>query len=80
MASEPARSIDQSYKILGVSKDDSDATIKKSYRRLMSQHHPDKLIAKGVPEEMIELTTEKTREIRSAWEQVRDHRKNLARH
>ena len=77
---DTARSIDQSYKILGVAKDDSDDAIKKSYRRLMSQHHPDKLISKGVPEEMIELATEKTREIRSAWEQVREHRKNLVQH
>ena len=79
-AGEAARSIEQSYKILGVSNEDSDDTIKKSYRRLMSQHHPDKLIAKGVPEEMIELATEKTREIRSAWEHVRDHRRNLEGH
>jgi len=77
---EAARSLDQSYKILGTSKDDSDATIKKAYRRLMNQHHPDKLISKGVPGEMIELATEKTRKIRSAWEQVRDHRKNISRH
>ena len=74
----PARSIDQAYKILGASKNESDAEIKKSYRRLMNQHHPDKLVAKGVPEEMVKLATEKTQEIRSAWEQVRDHRKKAA--
>ena len=51
-----------------------DSEIKKSYRRLMNQHHPDKLVAKGMPEEMIKLATEKTQEIRSAWEHVRDHR------
>ena len=78
VGSKPARSIDQAYKILGASKDDADADIKKSYRRLMNQHHPDKLVAKGVPEEMVKLATEKTQEIRSAWEQVRDHRKKAA--
>ena len=75
---QPARSIEQAYKILGASKNDSDVDIKKSYRRLMNQHHPDKLVAKGVPEEMVKLATEKTQEIRSAWEQVRDDRRKAA--
>jgi len=44
----------------------------------MNQHHPDKLVAKGVPEEMVKLATEKTQEIRSAWEQVRDDRRKAA--
>ena len=37
---------------------------------MMSQHHPDKLIAKGLPEEMIKLATEKTQKIKAAYEQV----------
>lgn len=61
----------QAYKILGVSKDSSEAEIKKAYRRLMSQHHPDKLVAKGLPEEMIALATEKTQEIRKAYDLVK---------
>ena len=36
----------------------------------MSQHHPDKLYAKGLPEEMIKLATEKTQQIKSAYEQI----------
>jgi DnaJ like chaperone protein len=40
----------------------------------MSQHHPDKLIAKGLPEEMIKIATEKTQEIKAAYEQIRQHR------
>lgn len=67
--------ITQSYKILGVTKNDSDADIKKAYRRLMSQHHPDKLVSKGLPDEMITLATEKTQEIRKAYELIRNHRK-----
>ena len=70
----PGRTIEQSYAILSVSEKTPDSEIKKSYRRLMNQHHPDKLVAKGMPEEMIKLATEKTQEIRSAWEHVRDHR------
>jgi DnaJ like chaperone protein len=64
----------QAYKILGVSKDSSEADIKKAYRRLMNQHHPDKLVAKGLPDEMIALATEKTQEIRKAYDLIK---KNL---
>lgn len=64
----------QAYKILGIQKSSSEAEIKKAYRRLMSQHHPDKLVSKGLPDEMIELATEKTQEIRKAYDLVK---KNL---
>ena len=65
----------QAYKILGVNKNDSQADIKKAYRRLMSQHHPDKLVSKGLPDEMIALATEKTQEIRKAYELIRNANK-----
>ena len=61
----------QAYKILGVSKGSSEAEVKKAYRRLMSQHHPDKLVAKGLPDEMVKLATEKTQEIRKAYDLVK---------
>ena len=63
-------SLADAYKLLGVTKNSTKAEIKKSYRRLMSQHHPDKLIAKGLPEEMIKIATEKTQDIRAAYEQI----------
>lgn len=66
--------ISKAYEILGVGKSASDAEVKKAYRRLMSQHHPDKLIAKGLPEEMIKFATEKTQEIKAAYEQIKDSR------
>jgi DnaJ like chaperone protein len=59
------------YHVLGVEENASDAEVKKAYRRLMNQHHPDKLVAKGLPEEMMKLATEKTQEIISAYEQIR---------
>jgi DnaJ like chaperone protein len=65
--------LNQAYKILGVTKDSSEAEIKKAYRRLMSQHHPDKLVSKGLPDEMIALATEKTQEIRKAYELIKKH-------
>ena len=49
--------------------------MKKAYRRLMNQHHPDKLVSKGLPEEMIRLATEKTQEIKQAYELVKKNRR-----
>ncbi|MFT7373879.1 MAG: DnaJ like chaperone protein [Oleiphilaceae bacterium] len=66
--------IEQAYKILGMTSDCTDAELKKAYRRLISQHHPDKLVSKGLPEEMMKIATEKTREIKDAYEQIKHHR------
>jgi len=41
---------------------------------LLAQHHPDKLVAKGLPEEMIKLANEKTQKIISAYEFIKKHR------
>lgn len=65
----------QAYKVIGVEEDTSDREVKKAYRRLMSQHHPDKLVAKGLPEEMMVLAKEKTQEIQAAYELIKDSRK-----
>jgi len=66
----------EAYGVLGVSETVSDAELKKAYRRLISQHHPDKLVAKGLPEEMMQLAKEKTQEIQGAYERIRAARKN----
>lgn len=63
------------YAMLNVSDTSTDAEIKKSYRRLMNQHHPDKLVSKGMPEEMVKMATEKTQEIRAAYELIKKSRK-----
>ena len=73
-ADDQRQTLTQAYEILGVTKSASDAEVKKAYRRMMSQHHPDKLIAKGLPEEMIKLATEKTQQIKAAYEQIKDSR------
>ncbi len=65
----------QAYRVLGVSEHDSDAAIKKAYRKLLSQHHPDKLVSKGLPEEMMKVATEKTREIKQAYDYIKQQRK-----
>jgi DnaJ like chaperone protein len=66
----------EAYGVLGVQESDSEADIKKAYRRLMSQHHPDKLVAKGLPPEMMQLAKEKTQEIQAAYDRVKTARKN----
>ncbi len=63
--------IEQAYKVLGLSVDASKTEIKRAYRKLMSQHHPDKLVAKGMPEEMIKVATEKSQEIQAAYEMIK---------
>jgi DnaJ like chaperone protein len=67
-------SLSDAYAIVGVENTVSDAELKKAYRRLMSQHHPDKLVAKGLPDEMIKDATAKTQQIKAAYEQIRKTR------
>jgi DnaJ like chaperone protein len=74
-APQRGQSLEDAYEILGVSKASTDAEIKKAYRRLMSQHHPDKLIAKGLPDEMVKIATEKTQKIKAAYEAISASRK-----
>jgi DnaJ like chaperone protein len=68
VAQEPT--LDQAYAVLGIERTSTDAEVKRAYRRLLSQHHPDKLVSKGLPEEMMKLAAEKTHEIRQAYETI----------
>ncbi len=67
-------SLKHAYQLLGVDEAVDDTALKKTYRRLMSQHHPDKLVAKGLPEQMIRDATEKTQQIKAAYELVKNSR------
>lgn len=67
-------SLEDAYAILNVSAQANDKEIQKSYRRLLSQHHPDKLVSKGLPEEMMKIASKKTHEIRQAYEQIKQAR------
>ena len=67
--------LESAYETLGIQSSATDAEVKRAYRRLTSQHHPDKLVAKGLPEEMMKIATEKTHQIRSAYEAIQEARK-----
>jgi DnaJ like chaperone protein len=69
-----SQSIEDAYRVLGVAADVSDGEVKKAYRRLMNQHHPDKLVARGLPESMIGIAEQKTHEVRAAYEKVKAQR------
>ncbi len=66
--------VKDAYSILNVDKNSTDAEVKKAYRRLMSQHHPDKLVAKGLPEEMMKMAAQRTHEIKQAYETIKEQR------
>lgn len=58
------------YALLELSPNANKQETKKAYRRLISRNHPDKLIAQGLPEEMIKIANEKTQKITKAYEQI----------
>lgn len=62
--------VDDAYKVLGVSASDDQQTVKRAYRRLMNENHPDKLVAKGLPKEMLEMAKEKAQQIQAAYDLV----------
>ena len=58
------------YIVLESNPDDSLTEIRKKYIKLSKEHHPDLLLSKGVPPEVIEESKKKMRSINSAWDQV----------
>lgn len=66
--------LELAYQALGVGSEASDAEIKKAYRRLMSQYHPDKLMGQGVPDDMVDAATERSQEIQRAYDEIKKAR------
>lgn len=59
------------YAVLGQRSSASDDELKTAYRRLMHENHPDLLIGAGMPQEAIQLATQKAAAITAAWQKVR---------
>ena len=74
--SQPNReeTLAEAYQALGVTPQNSDQEIKRAYRKLISQYHPDKLMGQGLPEDMIAIATEKAKEIQLAYDLIQKTR------
>ena len=73
-ADENRSKLAAAYALLAIESTASMDEVKRAYRRQMSQHHPDKLVAKGLPEEMIDIATRKTQDIKTAYDLIRKTR------
>ncbi len=70
----PRQQLEDAYAMLGVSPEATDDQIKRAYRKLIIENHPDKLAAKGLPENMREFAEQRTREINSAYDVIKKSR------
>jgi len=73
-ADENRSKLAAAYALLAIESTASMEEVKRAYRRQMSQHHPDKLVAKGLPEEMIDIAKRKTQDIKTAYDLIRKTR------
>ncbi|MDR7120045.1 co-chaperone DjlA [Rheinheimera soli] len=71
---DAGRRLTDAYKILGISADSSEVQLKKAYKKLMAQHHPDKLMSQGLPPELMDVAKQKTQDIQAAYELIRKQR------
>ncbi|HLS69448.1 MAG TPA: TerB family tellurite resistance protein [Kiloniellales bacterium] len=65
---------DDPYMVLGVAADADEATLRRVYRELVRETHPDRLVSQGLPEEFVELANEKLARINRAWTEVKRRR------
>jgi len=63
--------VEQAYASLGIRESATDADVKRAYRKLVAQYHPDKLISRGLPEEMMEKAKVRVREINAAYDRIK---------
>jgi DnaJ-domain-containing protein 1 len=71
---DESESIEHAYRVLGITATASDDDVKKAYRRLMNEHHPDKLAGRAPSEAMLANAEQKTHEVRAAYEKVKAQR------
>ena len=71
---QPKANINDSYKLLGVKESDDMSVIKKAYRKLVREYHPDIIKSQGKSEDYIKEATAKTQEINQAYEMIKKAR------
>jgi len=71
----PKANINDAYKLLGVKQSDEMSVIKKAYRKLVRQYHPDIIKSQGKSEAYMKEATQKTQEINQAYEMIKEARK-----
>ncbi len=72
--SSQGESLQQSYASLGITAEASQQEIRRAYRKLVSQYHPDKLVSQGLGEEMMEMSKKRVREINAAYDKIKASR------
>jgi len=72
---QPKANISDAYKLLGVNESDDMSVIKKAYRKLVRQYHPDIIKSQGKDEAYMQEATAKTQEINQAYEMIKDAKK-----
>ena len=65
---------DHAFSVLGLSPDAGDDEIKSTYRQLVQEYHPDRIVSQGMPEEFVEYATQRFQEIQDAWDTIRKRR------
>jgi DnaJ like chaperone protein len=70
----PSAKLADAYDVIGVKATAKDAEVTRAFRKLMSQNHPDKLVAQGLPESMVAAAHERTQRILEAYETIKSHR------
>jgi DnaJ like chaperone protein len=63
------------YEVLGVDPRMSEDDLHRHYRRLMVENHPDKLVSRGLPQEMIDIATRKIAALNEAYDEIRKERR-----
>lgn len=73
-ASEIGADPDDPYRALGVTRDIDDEGLKQAHRKLVREHHPDKLIAQGMPAEFVEIADRRLAAVNAAYDTIRAER------
>lgn len=70
------QALEEAYALLGITQEADDDTIKRAYRKLMNENHPDKLISKGATEEELAAAKKKAQQLQTAYDLIKQERKS----